>query len=518
MNIPMVVRQIGLLLLLLSAALLVHAGVAAGYWAAGEAAEESAVWAFLTASGIAAVLGAIGMRRYRNAVQEIGRREACLLVVLSWTIGALVSAIPFACWSMYCPLPEAAMFDGFVNPFFEAMSGLTTCGATILTDIEALPRSILLWRSTIQWIGGLGVIVIFVAILPSLGSGGKKMYLTETTGPTPEGLRPHARETARVILLVYLGFTLLEFPLLLICGMSVFDAICHTFTSVATGGFSTRNASVASFDSLAIEIVMMTFMTLSGISFSLYFLAFRRRFELIRRSSELRLFLALLVIVSLACSLSLWGHGFEDPDYRIGVVGAAGVEPTIGNSLRYGVFTVVSILTTSGFATSVYEDWPGLAIVCLLSIFLVGAMAGSTSGGIKVIRVWIAGKLMIREVEREFRPDVVRPLKVGRTVISPDVRVAAIVLVLLTLTLVAIGTGLLKIFEGAENIDLTTASSAVASCIANVGPAFGRVGSDDHYSWLTPASKSVLMGLMLLGRLELFVVLSLLMPRFWARR
>ena len=518
MNIPMVVRQIGLLLLLLSAALLVHAATAAGYWAAGDVAEEAAMWAFLTASGIAAVLGASGMSRYRNAVQEIGRREACLLVVLSWLIGAMVSAIPFACWSMYCPLPEAGMLDGVIDPFFEAMSGLTTCGATILTDIEALPRSILLWRSTIQWIGGLGVIVIFVALLPSLGAGGKKMYLTETTGPTPEGLRPHARETARVILLVYLGFTLLEFPILLICGMSVFDAICHTFTSVATGGFSTRNASVAAFDSVAIEIVMMTFMTLSGISFSLYFLAFRRRFELIRRSSELRLFLSLLVIVSLACSLALWGHGWEHPDYRIGVVGGEGVEPTLANSLRYGVFTVVSILTTSGFATSVYEDWPGLAIVCLLSIFLVGAMAGSTSGGIKLIRVWIAGKLMIREVEREFRPDVVRPLKVGRSIISPDVRVAAIVLVLLTLTLVAIGTGLLKIFEGAENIDLTTASSAVASCIANVGPAFGRVGSDDHYSWLTPASKSVLMGLMLLGRLELFVVLSLLMPRFWARR
>ncbi|MHC4794246.1 MAG: potassium transporter TrkG, partial [Planctomycetota bacterium] len=210
MNFPMVFRQLGLLMLLLAGLLLLHAGVAGIYLAGGDEAEKAAVGAFLTAAGIAGLLGIGTMFAFRGTVKEIGRREACLLVVASWVIGAIVSAIPFAGWSMYCSLPQAGMLDGVVDPFFEAMSGLTTCGATILTDIEALPRSILLWRSAIQWIGGLGVIVIFVAILPSLGTGGKKMYLTESTGPTPEGLRPHARETARVILLVYLGFTLLE--------------------------------------------------------------------------------------------------------------------------------------------------------------------------------------------------------------------------------------------------------------------------------------------------------------------
>ena len=517
MNIPIVVRQLGRILLLFSLLLLVHAAVAFGLRLAGDEGENIAIQAFLTAAIISGAAGLLAMFWYRGASREIGRREACLLVVLAWVVGATVAAIPFASWSVYSDLPHAAMLGGVVNPFFEAMSGLTTCGATILTDIEALPRSILLWRSTIQWIGGLGVIVLFVAILPSLGTGGKRMFLTESTGPTPEGLRPHARETARTLLLVYLGFTLLCFPLLLIFGMPWFDAICHTFTTVATGGFSTRNASAAAFDSVAIETVMAVFMTLSGISFALYFFAIRRRFDLIRRNSELRLFLGLLVFISVACSLSLWGHGLLHPDSRIGVVGGAAVEPTLANSFRYGVFTVVSILTTSGFSTSIYEEWPGTAIVFLISIFLVGAMAGSTSGGIKLIRVWIAGKLMIREVEREFRPDVVRPLKVGRNVISPDVRASAIVLVLLTLVLVALGTGLLKILEGANGIDLTTASSAVASCLANVGPAFGRVGSDDHYSWLTPGSKGVLIALMLLGRLELFAVLALLTPRFWGR-
>lgn len=518
MNLPIVVRQLGRLLVLFASLLLGHAGFAAIRWWMGHDGEQAAMWAFLSASGIAALLGFVSILSCRHASRDIGRREACLLVVLSWFVGAVVASIPLRCWSLYCTEPSAAMLDGVVDPFFEAMSGLTTCGATILTDIEALPHSILLWRSVLQWIGGLGVVVLFVAILPSLGTGGKRMFLTESTGPTPEGLRPHARETAQTLLYVYLAFTVIEIPLLMLCGMSVFDAVCHTFTNVASGGFSTRNASIASFDSVAIEAVVTIFMILSGVSFALYFLGLRRRFDLIRRSSELRMYIGILVLVTLACTLTLWGQQFTNPEYRIGVVGGEPVSPTLFDSFRYAFFTVTSILTTTGYSTAVYEDWPGPAIVCLVAILLVGAMAGSTSGGMKLIRVWIAGKLMIREVEREFRPDVVRPLKVGRNIVSPDVRVSAIVLVLLTLFFVGAGTGLLKIFEGADGIDLTTASSAAASCIANVGPALGRVGSDDHYSWLTPGSKLVLTSLMLLGRLELFAVLTLFTPRFWGRR
>lgn len=518
MNIAIVVRQLGRLLFLFALLLLGHAVFAAVRWGTGHAGEQAATWAFLTAVGIAGLLGFACSLVGRRSQRDIGRREACLLVVLCWFVGAVVAAIPLRCWASFCNEPSASMLDGVVDPFFEAMSGLTTCGATILTDIEALPHSVLLWRSVLQWIGGLGVIVLFVAILPSLGTGGKRMFLTESTGPTPEGLRPHARETARTLLYVYLAFTVIEIPLLIVCGMSVFDAVCHTFTNVASGGFSTRNASIASFDSVAIEAVTTLFMILSGVSFALYFLALRRRFDLIRRSSELRMYGGILVVVTLACTLTLWGQQVVNPDYRIGVVGGGMVEPTLINSFRYAFFTVTSILTTTGYSTAIYEDWPGPAIVCLVGILLVGAMAGSTSGGMKLIRVWIAGKLMIREVEREFRPDVVRPLKVGRNIVSPDVRVSAIVLVLLTLVFAGIGTGLLKIFEGAANIDLTTAASAAASCIANVGPALGRVGSDDHYSWLTPGSKLVLTALMLLGRLELFAVLTLLTPRFWSRR
>lgn len=517
MNFPIVVRQLGRFLVVMSVLLGIHGGVAAAHWGWGDPLERPAVWAFLLAGGIALLLGLVASISNRAAPREIGRREACLLVVLTWLCGAVLAAVPFRAWSAFCGGPEAVHLDGFANPFFEAMSGLTTCGATIISDVEALPASILLWRSTIQWIGGLGVVVLFVAVLPSLGTGGKRMFLTESTGPTPEGIRPHAQETARTLWVVYLGLTIAEILALLVCGMSPFEAVCHSLTTVSTGGFSTRNASIAAFDSVAIEMVVTVFMLLSGVGFSLYYLAARRRYQSIWRSPELRLYLSIAGVITLACTLTLWIAGVSGGLESIPVIGGGEQPATLAESFRYSVFTTISILTTTGYGTAVFEEWPGLALVCLMAIILVGGMAGSTAGGMKIIRVWIAGKLMLLEIEREFRPDVVRPLKVGRSIISPEVRTAAIVFVLFTLSLVGVGAGLLKIFEGSHGIDLTTALSATASAIANVGPGLGRVGSDDNYAWMTAPSKFTLAGLMLLGRLELFVVLALFTTRFWKR-
>ena len=516
MNFAVVIHQLGRLLLLLTAFLLacavfsfVEIQVESEYMAL---LEKPAMLAFLTAAGVSGVLGLVGVLATRNRPRDIGRREACLLVVSSWVVGALVSCIPFASWSAYCNQPEASLFAGFANPFFEAMSGLTTCGATILSDIEILPRSVLLWRSLLQWIGGLGIVVLFVAILPSLGVGGKKMFLTESTGPSPEGLRPHARETARVLWSFYLALTVVVCVLLIILDMHWFDAICHAFTCIATGGFSTRNASIGAFDSVSIDIVLMIFMLASGVSFSLYYSALRKRFDPIRRSPELRMYLMLTLVVAVICSISLitWGG-------QILLTTGEEVPSNVGNSIRYAAFTTISILTTTGYTNAAYEAWPGLALVALMSIYMIGGMAGSTSGGMKVIRVWIAGKLMLSEVEKEFRPSVVRPLKVGRVSIPTDVRTSAIVLVLFTLSIVGLGCGLLEVFEGSANIDLTTSLSASASCVANVGPGMGRVGADDNFGFLTSPSKITLSILMLLGRLELFVVLALFTRRFWDR-
>ena len=516
MNFAVVVHQLGRLLLMLTAFLL---GCAVFSFTEIQVESERmaqlerpALLAFLTAACVSGVLGLVAIFSTRNKPRDIGRREACLLVVSSWVLGALIAGIPFACWSAYCDQPEARLFAGFANPFFEAMSGITTCGATILGDIEILPRSILLWRSFLQWIGGLGIVVLFVAILPSLGVGGKKMFLTESTGPSPEGLRPHARETARVLWGFYLGLTVTVCLLLILLDMHWFDAVCHAFTCIATGGFSTRNASIGAFDSVSIDIVLMIFMLASGVSFSLYYSALRRRFDPIRRSPELRMYLMLTLLVAVVCSVSLISWGGE-----ILLTNGEEVSSGIGNSIRYATFTTISIITTTGYTTAAYEAWPGLALVALMMIYMIGGMAGSTSGGMKVIRVWIAGKLMLSEVEKEFRPSVVRPLKVGRVSIPTDVRTSAIVLVLFTLSIVGFGCGMLEIFEGSANIDLTTSLSASASCVANVGPGLGRVGADDNFGFLTSGSKITLSILMLLGRLELFVVLALFTRRFWAR-
>jgi trk system potassium uptake protein len=516
-NSLMVVRQIGRFLVMLAILLFTIGSFAAISWWRGEASEADATWAFLISGSISFGLGGFILIGTMNAERDIGRREACLLVVSTWMVGAIISALPFAFWGSICGEEEAMVFRGFVNPFFEAMSGLTTCGATILSDIESLPQSILLWRSLIQWIGGLGVVVLFVAVLPSLGTGGKRMFLTESTGPTPEGLRPHVRETARTLWSFYLGMTVAEIAMLMLFGMSPFESICHAFTTVSTGGFSTRNGSIAAFDSMAIEAVVTFFMLLSGVGFSLYYFAMRRRFEPIRRSSELHLYLGIVVVVSFCCFAVLYGTGMMNPDFRIDVIGGGEEPASIVQSARYSIFTVVSILTTTGYGTAVFEDWPGPALVCLMGIILVGGMAGSTAGGMKIIRVWIAGKLMISEVEREFRPSVIRPLKIGRSIISPEVRTSAIVLVLFTITLVGVGAGLLKVFEGTDGIDLTTAASAAASAIANVGPGLGKVGADDNYLWMANGSKLTLTALMLLGRLELFVVFALFTRRFWDR-
>ena len=516
MNFAVVVHQVSRLLLLLTGPLVLCAAYSFSErrWGDAETAalEEPALWAFLTAALVSLSLGLIGVLTMRSRPRDIGRREACLLVVASWVVGAMVAAIPFAAWSAYCQEEHAAMFSGVVDPFFEAMSGLTTCGATILSDVEALPKSILVWRSFIQWIGGLGIVVLFVAVLPSLGVGGKKMFLTESTGPSPEGLRPHAKETARVLWGFYLSLTIAEMLLLSLSGMSWFDAICHSFTTVSTGGFSTRNGSIASFDSGLIEAIIMVFMLASGVSFGLYYAVLRRRLDPIKRSPELRLYLLLTLVVAATCAISLMSW-----DGQILLTTGASVEPGFMASIRYALFSTISILTTTGYGTAAYEVWPGLALVALMAILLVGGMAGSTAGGMKIIRVWIAGKLMFSEIEKEYRPSVVRPLKVGRTSISPEVRTSAVVLVLFTLMIVGLGAGLIEIFEGSANIDLTTSLSAAASCVANVGPGLGMVGADDHYGFLSDGTKITLTALMLLGRLEFFVVLALFTRRFWSR-
>ena len=394
---------------------------------------------------------------------------------------------------------------------FESISGLTTCGATIVTDIEKLPRAILLWRSLTQWIGGLGVVLLFVAVLPSLGVGGKRLFMAESTGPAPEGLRPHVRSTARTLWGFYVALTLLQTLLLMLCGMSFFEAINHAFTTLSTGGFSTRNASIAAFDSVAIEAVIVPFMVFGGVSFVVYDRLLKRRFDMVWRDPELRLYLGLLVGASLAIAAAL-----AIRDEPILLVSGGETGPGTFASLRAAVFTAVSIMTTTGYCTADFDHFPIPAIAVLLVLMFIGGCAGSTGSGVKVIRAWIGMRQVLGEVEREFRPAVVRPIRLGKRIFDPITVSASMSLLVAAMLAVAVGTFLIFVFEGAD-CDPATAFSAALSSMGNVGPGLGQVGAMESYAAMSHPSQVVLMVLMILGRLEFFAVLAIFSRSFWSR-
>ncbi|MFZ9691561.1 MAG: TrkH family potassium uptake protein [Phycisphaerales bacterium] len=530
MNASLVIAELGRLLLLLSALLFGVAllGVWDG-WQAGLAADEAmrvsarehwlAAAALGLAAGIAVVAGlamrhgvAWFRRSRRRGPGPLGRREAVLLVACSWLVGGALAALPYIAWGKWeGPLGERVGLHEVVPCLFESISGLTTCGATIVTDIEMLPRAILLWRSLTQWIGGLGVVLLFVAVLPSLGVGGKRLFMAESTGPSPEGLRPHVRSTARTLWGFYVALTLLQTLLLMLCGMTFFEAINHAFTTLSTGGFSTRNASIAAFDSIAIEAVIVPFMVFGGVSFVVYDRLLKRRFDMVWRDPELRLYLGLLLGASLAIAAALAIR--HEPILQVSGVESA---PGVFASLRAGAFTAVSIMTTTGYCTADFDYFPVPAIAVLLVLMFIGGCAGSTGSGVKVIRAWIGMRQVVGEVEREFRPAVVRPIRLGKRIVDPVTVSASMSLLVAAMLAVAIGTFLIFAFEG-PGCDPGTAFSAALSSMGNVGPGLGKVGAIESYAAMSHPSQIVLMALMVLGRLEFFAVLAIFTRSFWSR-
>jgi trk system potassium uptake protein TrkH len=511
MNYRLIVRQLGLLVLGLSAVLL-----CIWIWSAASLGfNGNGVFALLWSTGIGAILGCLLYSCGKSGKREqgtgsMGRREALLLVSTSWVVGAIVSGLPFLIWGRTSQDDEHP-FHSVINCFFEAMSGLTTTGATILTDIATVPAPLLFWRAMIQWLGGLGIVVLFVAVLPSLGVGGKKLFRIEAPGPEPEGVRPHIRETARILWAIYLCLTLIEVIAYKIAGMQWFDASCHALTTLATGGFSTQNASTGAFDSRTIDIITIVFMVLAGANFGLYYAAVKGKLKVIWTDPEFRLYMFLLSAGSLIVIFSLLGSG-QPIMTTIGDTEQA----TVGEVVTQSVFTVVSQQTTTGFATSDFNTWPFVAKSVLLVLMLVGGCAGSTGGGIKVIRIWVAIKVMIGELERAFRPHVVRPLKVGKSAIDPELKLATIAYVLGVLVLFAIGSGTIMLLEsGNSDCSVTAAATASIATICTVGPGLAKVGAMENYAWFSDSSKLFLCVLMAIGRLEIFAVLVLFMPRFW---
>ena len=411
---------------------------------------------------------------------------------------------------------QAAGFDhpfrNFAACYFEAMSGMTTTGASVLGtaphDIESLPAGLLLWRSLIQWLGGLGIVVLFVAVLPLLGVGGKTLVQFETTGPVKQGVKPRISDAARELWTIYLGLSvsccaLLVWP----GGMSFFDAVNHTFTTLATGGFSTRNASAGAYDSVAVDLVLVLFMVLAGVNFGLYHQALHRRWRTIWRDAELRTYLGIIAVATLVIAGFLVG---TELTLTTGQTRVAGVF----ESVRQALFQVVSVMTTTGFSTADFDRWGFLPEFLLVLVMFVGGCASSTGGGIKVVRILTLFKIFAAGLERVYRPTVVRTVKIGGAAITDEVKQGVMMFTLTMIGLFVLGAVVLKVLEP-QALDVTSAATASAATLFNIGPGLGAVGPVNNFGFFGTDSLLVMSLLMALGRLEVFALLVVVTPRFW---
>ncbi|KAK2144030.1 hypothetical protein LSH36_793g01137 [Paralvinella palmiformis] len=410
-------------------------------------------------------------------------RHSFVVVVFSWLISAVIGALPFI---------YAQVMPTWVDAIFETMSGLTTTGASILSDIEALPKSLLFWRSCTHWLGGMGIIVLTVAILPLLGVGGVKLLQAEAPGPSLDKITPTIGKAAKILWMTYVLFTVLETLMLRMGGMSFFDALTHTFGTVATGGFSPKNASVGYYHSAYIEWVIILFMLLAGINFVLYFRLVSRDFRSVFEDVEFRVYIAVFFFASLIIGLNLWysGRGVSD-------------------SFRSAAFHGASILTTTGFATEDFLQWPKLSQAVLLALMFVGGSAGSTGGGIKVIRIVILAKQALHSLYSLLSPRAVYQLRAGKIPIEADIQRNVSGFLFLYLLIVLITT----VIMSSGGNDLFTSFSGSLAILGNIGPGFGKLGPALNYGALSLPIKGYLSFVMMLGRLELFTVLVLFVPR-----
>lgn len=475
-------RVLGVLLTLFSGTLFAPFGVSLFY-------RDGAANAFLLAFAITLVTGLACWLPVRKQRAELRIRDGFLVTVLFWAVLGFYGAFPL----MLSAQPKL----GFTDAVFESLSGLTTTGATVIQGIDDLPRSILFYRQQLQWLGGLGIIVLAIAVLPMLGIGGMQLFRAEITGPIKDSkLTPRITQTAKALWYIYLSLTAACALAYWLAGMEPFDAIAHSFSTVSIGGFSTHDASIGFFNSPAIEGVAVFFIAVSGISFTLHFHAFRQRsLRPYRLDSECRTYLTILLTTILIAALILFAHGEYDA----------------GAALRYGLFATVSIVTTTGFSIADHSVWPSVLPFLLFLGSFVGGCAGSTAGGIKTMRMLLILKQGSREITRLIHPNAVLPIKVGQRSVSARVMEAVwgffsvYVLAFTVMFIAVLATGL----------DLPTAFSAVAACINNLGPGLGQVAL--HYGDINAVAKWILCFAMLIGRLEIFTLLVLFSPAFWRK-
>ena len=510
LDIRVVGRHLGLLMFVLSAVILAIGIFAMADSPRAENPDRADIRAFLLTALMGTLLGGMLFFTGRTRRELLGQREALLLVTISWLVGAGLGAVPYYAWAALRSDAAAVPhnFDSFVDCYFEAMSGFTTTGATVVEAIATLPRSLLLWRALTHWLGGLGIVLLFVAVLPMLGVGGRRVYRIESPGPTPESVRPRIQDAARMLWLIYLGLTIAEVVALMLCGMDAFNATCHTFATLATGGFSTLDASIAGFESAAVNAVIIVFMVLAGVNFGLYHQLLQRQWHSVVKDPELLVYLAIIIVATAIVTTSLL---VSAPEEVFPEPATASWDAAVG----HGLFQVVSIQTTTGFCSADFDAWGFAAKATLLILMFIGASAGSTGGGIKVMRIVITAKVLWAEIEHVYRPKVVRSVKVGKATIDPELKLNTLVYVLGIGLIFAIGTVLLMLLETAQGIDITTAASASAATLNNIGPGLARVGATQNYAWFAGSSKIVMSILMVVGRLEMFSIVVLFSPRFW---
>jgi len=449
--------------------------------------DDGAMAPFILAFFATLLTGLILWFPVRNTHKDMRLRDGFIVVAMFWLVIGLSGSLPL--------ILSAAPNLSITDAVFESISGLTTTGATVITGLDELPKSILYYRQQLQWLGGMGIIVLAVAILPMLGIGGMQLYRAETPGPMKDAkLTPRITETAKALWYIYLGLTIVCALSYWVAGMSFFDALSHSFSTVAIGGFSTHDLSMAYFDSTLIEMIAVVFMILAGVNFSLHFLAWRN-FTLrpYLSDTEFLTYIKGLVFVALITCMYLYITGTFD----------------FGGAIHNGIFQAVSIGTTTGFTTAEYHNWPGFLPALLLLMSFIGGCAGSTGGGMKVIRVLLLIKQGLREVIRLIHPNAQVPVKIGGKLLEERVIDA----VWGFFSLYVGSFIIMALLLAASGLDLVTAFSAVAACMNNLGPGLGDVGS--HYGDINSAAKWVLCFAMILGRLEIFTILVLLTPAFW---
>jgi trk system potassium uptake protein TrkH len=482
---------VGSLLKYLSLSALVPAAFAVGY--------DEPVLPFLGAGAIAAVVG-YALERGLGGGTSIGFREGYLVVALTWVAAAAFGALPYL-------LSGDPQLDRPVDALFESMSGFTTTGATVLTHVESVDRSLLMWRQFTQWIGGMGIIVLALAVLPRLRVGGRQLLESELPGPEIDQLADRIRDTARRLWLLYVALTavlvaaLVAIGLLDADGMGPYDALAHAFATLPTGGFSTATDSLAGFDA-ATQWVIVVFMILAGMNFALLYRAFVRRDPRpALRDEELRVYLAVLALAAIVVATEIWDEGFASGEHAI----------------RDGVFQAASIMTTTGFSTFDFAGWPTLALMTLVALMFVGGCAGSTAGSIKVVRHVLMGKSLRRELRQTVHPEEVVPVRLNRRVLDERTLRAATAFILLYVGIFVVGAGVIAVDAAFQGPDLTAidAIAAAATTLGNVGPGLGVAGPIGSFQGFSDISTVTMTILMWLGRLEVIPVILLATRRYW---